>query len=72
MATVDHAGASLARFLSPSRHATPLRRVRVVAKHDPLSAVPRGDFKLSDFSYQRARLCQTQFGNCRLRSLRVA
>jgi hypothetical protein len=58
--------------MAPALHATPFRRVRVVAQHDPLRTVPRGDFILADFSYEGAGLCQTQFANCSLPSLRVA
>ncbi len=50
----------------------PHRRVRLLAKQDPLRNVPRGDFTLADYSYNRARLCQREFGNCALSSLGVA
>jgi hypothetical protein len=46
--------------------------VKILAKHDALRNVPQGDFTLDDFDYERADLCQEQFGNCALRSLRVA
>lgn len=47
----------------------PHRRVRVLAAHDPLRNVPRGDFTLDDFDYERADLCQNEFGSCALRNL---
>jgi hypothetical protein len=47
----------------------PHRRVRILAAHDPLRNIPRGSFTLGDFSYERADLCQNEFGNCQLRNL---
>lgn len=41
---------------------------RIVAAHDPLLSVPRGDFTLADFSYEGADLSQHDFGNCNLLS----
>lgn len=47
-------------------------RPRVLANHDPLRNVPRGEFTLDDYSYTRANLCQCEFGNCSIPSLGVA
>ncbi len=46
------------------------RRVRILAAHDPLRNVPRGSFRLEDFSF--GILSQHEFGNCALRSSGVA
>lgn len=65
----------LARFTAPERHATPFRRVRLLAKFDgfdPLAGVRVGESTLADFSFSGADLCQNEFGNCELRSLGVA
>lgn len=45
---------------------------RIVAAHDPLRSVPRGNFTLADFSYEEADLSQNEFGNCNLLSNRRA
>lgn len=65
----------LERFTAPERHATPFRRVRVLAKYDgfdPLGGVRVGDSTLRDFNYASAGLCQDHFHSCALRSSGVA
>lgn len=46
-------------------------RPRIVANHDPLRNVPQGDFRLDDYSFEGADLCQREFGNCALPALNV-
>lgn len=50
----------------------PVRPVRIVASHDPLRNVPRGNFTLDDYSYDDSDLCHSDFGNCRMDSKGLA
>lgn len=63
---------TLATIARQQYAARPHGRARILAKHDPLRNVPRGDFTLASFSYRRARLCQREFFNCALTSFGVA
>lgn len=47
----------------------PHERVRILAKHDALRNVPRGDYTLDNYSYELADLCHNEFGSCELRNL---